>query len=223
MRSETYVVFLGPVRNVVSRAVVAAAVVFPTGCAFIDQQVPLAYSPRTLDEQPMTVPFGEGRVACVTRPMDQRPEQTRLGPVRNLYGMKTANVRPSGDVPLWIQDAIAAELEQAGFKVVRDNCDASLVDYEVSSTVLKTVGDAYFRVSVEVALALGVARGKQPLLPQRVYTGEASGGNWSYALSLALEKALVRFIADLRTTGDAVVQSRANDSQLPLSSPSRPE
>lgn len=84
------------------------------GCAFIDRSTDLPYS-RNLQ-----VPKGSG-VVYIAQPTAKSLERDKngqviIGPVRNGYGMHTANVLTTSSVPQWIANAYATELTAGGFE-----------------------------------------------------------------------------------------------------------
>lgn len=84
------------------------------GCAFIDRTTDLAYTRN------LKVPSGSGEVYIV-QPVDKglkhnKAGQVVLGPVRNGYGMYTANVLSTTSVPEWIAQAYVVELTAGGFQ-----------------------------------------------------------------------------------------------------------
>jgi len=85
-------------------------------CAFVDQEVELGYTPHGYG------PAGAGTVVTAAPNAAYHNAVTLegrlvVGTVRNAMGVQTADVVPLSDPSEWISDAIAAELELAGYSV----------------------------------------------------------------------------------------------------------
>jgi uncharacterized lipoprotein YajG len=81
-----------------------------TGCAFKDQKIDVEYSS---DGKKASY---EGTV-CLNKIKDIREDKSRIGIVKNTYGMETANVITDQNVSLLISNAIKDELIALGYTV----------------------------------------------------------------------------------------------------------
>lgn len=87
---------------------------FSIGCAFVDRTTDLTYYRN------LKTPKGTGVVYLAT-PTEEgmkrdKNGQTIIGPVRNGYGMWTANVLTSTPVTQWVGNAYITELSAAGYE-----------------------------------------------------------------------------------------------------------
>jgi len=130
--------------SMVSRAVQVGAILIAclgSGCAFVDQKVPLAYQAPKASvqssqggnvsvEMPVCPEFGKNKKGlCI------------IGNVKNTYGMKTADTVTADSVPKWIADAFSTELQAAGFT-------PEIVD-QLPSTAARGVSTRVIKVWVE--------------------------------------------------------------------------
>ena len=175
-----------------------------TGCAFGERQATLGYPPEpdaTLVSSAEAAPASRG-IVYIGNFSDIRSNKKVVGHVRNGFGMKTAEVVAQRDVPGWVREALAHELKESGYQVL-DGVGPDDVT-TISGDIVRVYCDAYFTYDGEVSLRMETIKAGQNLL-QRTYTGTGSAGlNWgatgdsySESLSMALQSALRKFIADL--------------------------
>jgi len=177
-----------------------------SGCAFGDRQAKLGYPPvadqGAMAAEAAPAPTSRGAV-YVGAFEDARPDKTVVGNVRNGFGMKTAKVIPQRDVAAWVREALAWELEAAGYTVVVGAAAPSGVA-ALSGDILRAYCDMYFTYDGQIVLRIEASRDGQPLLNQS-YAGSGSvgiawagtGDSFSESLGLALQEALQKFLADL--------------------------
>lgn len=193
-----------------------AAVVFClaglSACAFGDRQANLTYPPAASDgamAADTTAPAAagsRGQIFLATF-SDLRPDKQLVGHVKNTYGMKTAKVLAQNDVRLWVEDAIAWELENAGYEVIRGTPDEAPGSGAVlSGDVIRVYCSAYFSYDGEVTVKATLTKNGDTLL-DRAYTGQGSVGvNWaatgesySQSLSLALRQAMIQLMSEINS------------------------
>lgn len=101
-------------RPVMWRRLAVAALLWGSGCAFVD--VTVRPPERAVGSG---VSGGRGRIVQVVIPFAEgRPEQNRCGMMKNGLNMDTANVLCSAPPTEWLAALLAAELQAAGFKVI---------------------------------------------------------------------------------------------------------
>lgn len=180
------------------------------GCAFGERQAKLGYPPAENGNEAIvsvanaaTAPAPRGTVHIAAFE-DVRPEKRVVGHVRNGFGMKTAEVVAQRDVPTWVREAIASELQAAGYAVAEGTATEGVP--VISGAIIRVYCDAYFTYEGEVMLRIETARAGESLIA-RTYTGKGSAGvswaatgdSYSESLSLALQDALRQFIAELNS------------------------
>jgi len=97
-------------------AVLAVAACMCSSCAIVDATFEPTYVPR------LPACAAQGRTVVLTQPVDQRPEKELIGIKKNGYGNESASIyieAGPADVPGWVNDALAKELETSGVTVVR--------------------------------------------------------------------------------------------------------
>lgn len=174
------------------------------GCAFGARQASLRYPPAA--EAPAG-PVAAAATGAGTRGeivlgtfADARTDAKRVGSVRNGFGMPTADVVTSDNIPNWLRDALRTELSAAGYQVV-ERADAAPV---LSGRLTQLWCDAYFTYSGEVALDVRLAQGEKVLLERNIEGRGGAGMNWAataeaygQTLSLALADALRKLVAQV--------------------------
>jgi uncharacterized lipoprotein YajG len=173
-------------------------------CAFGERQAHLGYPP-----EPDAALVSSAEAALASRGIvyignfgDVRSSKMIVGHVRNGFGMKTAEVVAQRDVPGWVREALAHELKASGYQVMDGVAPED--GATISGDIIRVYCDAYFTYDGEVTLRMETGRAGQSLV-KNVYTGTGSAGlNWgatgdsySESLSMALQSALRKFIADL--------------------------
>ena len=150
-----------------------------------------------------TPPTPRGITIAVLPFIDRRSDTTKVGDVRNGFGMKMAPIRTVNRVPVWVQDALALELNNAGYTADTATTvpDSSLA---IQGEVLMAHTDAYFSYGGEVEVLIRLTKGGRDLM-SHVYAGKGSAGtNWgatakSYgqSLAVALADALRQIVTDV--------------------------
>ncbi len=177
------------------------------GCAFGTRYVDLSYPPKNPAENGGGIAHAApasvaGTQQIVLLPFeDRRLRKEKIGDVLNGYGMKTAKVVASNDVGKWVNDAIALELEKAGYQVKRaeknPETSAGLV---LSGEILRVFCTAYLSYEGEVSFRTTVKRNGKEIL-EKTYLGEGEAGlNWaatSKSYGETLSSALAIAISDL--------------------------
>ena len=178
------------------------------GCALTTRNATLIYPPASSEPvvpvaQAATPPAPKQITISVLPFADRRADTTKVGDVRNAVGMKLAPVRAVNSVPVWVRDALALELRNAGYNTDTSTPapDSSLA---ITGEVLKAQADAYLSYGAEVDLLIHLKKGGRELIGHS-YAGHGSGGtNWTAtaksfaeALALALADALRQIVADV--------------------------
>ena len=178
------------------------------GCAFSTRNATLIYPPASSQgvvavAQAAPPPAPSDITIAVLPFVDRRSDTTKVGDVRNGFGMKLAPIRTVNSVPVWVRDALALELKNAGYNAATSTTvpDSSLA---IEGEILKARADAYVTYGGEVELLIRLTKGGRDLMSHS-YTGKGSAGtNWgatakSYAqsLALALADALQQIVADV--------------------------
>lgn len=119
-------------------------------CAFIDNEVQLEYQSVTgLAPNP-----GNTRVIFLSLIEDSRPDKTRVGVIRNGYGMETANVLSKDDVRVWVSNTLKGNLEQAGYTVrtVEGAFTPTDGQFHLSGEIIRAYSDprmGFFTITVQ--------------------------------------------------------------------------
>lgn len=165
------------------------------GCALTTRNATLIYPPASSQgavavAQAATPPAPSDITIAVLPFVDRRSDTTKVGDVRNTFGMKLAPIRTVNSVPVWVRDALALELKNAGYNAATSTTvpDSSLA---IDGEILKAHADAYLTYGGEVELLIRLTKGGRELI-RHSYAGNGSAGtSWgatakSYAQSLAL-------------------------------------
>jgi hypothetical protein len=100
----------------------AVLMLISSGCALVDQKVPLTYNQGVADSN--ADKYGVIQVEKPTSPDLQKKSNGLfvVGNVKNTYGMKTADTVTGDSVSDWVANALSIELKTAGFtpQVVED-------------------------------------------------------------------------------------------------------
>lgn len=188
-----------------------ASIVPLAGCAFGTRQPTLTYPPPT-DADGRSVAHAAASeahqaVEIVLYPfVDQRSDKKAVGTVRNALGMRTADVIPTNSVSEWVTEAVAVELQEHGYTVIRDTSQDSSKSgtAHISGEILNVFCDMYFSYTGQVSLLAKATRDGKELFNKH-YAGEGSAGlavaatseSYAHSLALALSAALKRFVSDL--------------------------
>jgi hypothetical protein len=85
-------------------------------CAFVDQEIELGYTPQGYEPKGSGTVVAAAPKAAYTNHLN--PEgRLIIGTVKNGFGSRTADVLPVNDPAAWIANAVASELELAGYTV----------------------------------------------------------------------------------------------------------
>lgn len=178
------------------------------GCALTTRNATMIYPPASAERavpvaQAATAPSPKSLTIRVLPFADRRADTTKVGDVRNAVGMKLAPVRAVNSVPVWVRDALALELRNAGYDTDTSTAvpDSSLA---IAGEIRKAHADAYLSYGAEVELLVHLTQGGRELIGHS-YVGHGSGGtNWTataksfaQALALALADALRQIVADV--------------------------
>lgn len=191
----------------------ALAVVLPLGgCAFGARQANLVYPPQAQADgaavgvaQAAPIPAAPTKAAvAVAAFTDARKDKSQVGSVRNGFGMPTAQILTSDNLPQWVGGAVRTELARGGYRVVDGGAPAVEPASTLSGEITNVWADAYFSYNAQVELAVRLRRDNRELLA-KTYTGEGSAGtNWgataaaySQSLSLALADAMRQLMVDI--------------------------
>tara|TARA_Y100000294_G_C8412584_1_gene279438 strand:+ start:20 stop:610 length:591 start_codon:yes stop_codon:yes gene_type:complete len=82
-------------------------------CAFIDNEVQLEY--QDVESVAAKDP-GQGTI-YMSLFDDQRNDKTKIGVIKNSYGMETAKVFTKDDPVIWVSNSLKGGLEKSGFQV----------------------------------------------------------------------------------------------------------
>lgn len=189
---------------------VFAVVLLLTGCAFGDRQATLSYPPKSSADESDThaytaIQHEPKNIAVIVKPFtDNRTDKSRVGTVRNGFGMQTANVIPRNSVTDWVTDGLRSELKNYGYTVITENSHPSQTVVEISGETLNVFCDMYFNYMGEVSIIARVKKDDEELFNKH-YNGEGSvglawagtGDSFSASLSLALATVLREFLKDL--------------------------
>lgn len=124
-----------------------------TGCAFVPVDV---HPPDRPTASQKAFSRGRGRDVILVGPFADVRTDDRCGTQKNGYGHETANVNCEVVPGRWIADALAMELERAGFRVLRGDAakgPSSVVVQGTVTTMFLEPVDAVFTRSVEADFA----------------------------------------------------------------------
>ena len=191
------------------QVVLVATATLLGGCAFGARTAHLTYPPEETAHSAIPAAHAQetqsdrGRVV-VLNVTDDRSEKSRIGNVRNTFGMDTADVVTSDDVRGWVENALKSELERAGYTVMQEGTSQTDDAVGLQTSVMKVYCDVYMTYDGEVSLMLNL-RGGNRSPASKLIEGEGSVGmNWaatakSYAesLALALQNAISKVLIEL--------------------------
>lgn len=180
-----------------------------SGCSFAIRETVLHYppddDPRQGAQRPS--PLGDLRPVLVLELEDARRVTDAVGDIRRTdWRLKYGMVVTDSSIPGWVREALAWELERAGFRVVEH---AGLAEAKTADVVNGRVTKVYCPqdevYAGEVELRLVLKRDGRTLL-RRNYVGRASQGiletgveaGPSDLLAMALRQAAEEFVRDVR-------------------------
>jgi hypothetical protein len=142
------------------------------GCAFGDRHVSLAYQPVG------TVRTSTTASIAVIKFQDQRRRQ-EIGQVRNGWGMVTAKVTIGNqDAGLWLANALADELSQAGFKVTKfTSAPESSEDIVIEGMITDIFVDMFMTYNGRIESRI-VAKKGGSVLVDRVFLAQQNNVAW---------------------------------------------
>lgn len=177
------------------------------GCAFIDQKVHLEYN------EPSSYSTKIEKLAYLSLFRDNRSDQQRVGIVTNYYEHETADVITEQDVSKWISNAIALELDAAGFRVFKIdslrakslnlNSDEMLIYGEVAKVFVKpNVSFMSADLISEIKVITHVKYNSRDISRSYSSVGHKRTRAWSaddykYSLETALRKISREIVEDL--------------------------
>lgn len=190
-----------------SLALLLASTLLLGGCAFGVRNATLRYPPapeagvvpaaRAAEVAPR-----KGEIALLPI-KDARTDKSKLGTVRNGFGMKTADVVTADDIPLWLTGALRTELARAGYQV-KDAGTETAGGTTLAGDLNHLWCDAYFTYLGEITLAVRLRRDGRELLAKEYQGSGGAGMNWvasaeayGQTLAIALADALRRLVADV--------------------------
>lgn len=183
-----------------------------SGCAFTDRNVKLQYPPppesgAAQAATPAVAARQDVRPIVVGAFTDPRPNRQKIGFVQNTYGMTTADVLAASDVAQWVREALVFELNQSGYSAALGDATQAPPDrLVITGQIVDVEAKAYVTYNSQIVLATDVRRGNASL-SRRNYVGQGGGGvnvaateaGYARSVSLALQDALRKLIADLGT------------------------
>jgi len=125
---------------------------------------------------------------------DERLETEVIGHVRNGYGMKTAKVITTSNIPDWVTEAMKAELQNIGYTITDDPNTLNVVGGEV----IKVYCDSYIAYDGEVGIEVTLKKGKEEVF-SRKYLGKDSSMNFAArakSFAITLERCLQKALSD---------------------------
>lgn len=187
-----------------ARPLAAAGLVLAlSACAFGTRQPTLVYPPAA--DAPATAAAASPKsLPIVLQPFtDARKDKSKVGTVRNGFGMPTADVVPTNSVTDWFNGALKTELRKSGYTVLAAP-DAGKPFAVLSGQIRNVWADMYFNYNGEIAFDAQLKQGGKDVLA-RHYEGDGSAGvawgataeSYAQTLAIALANTLKSFIADL--------------------------
>jgi uncharacterized lipoprotein len=176
-------------------AVIACAVAL-SGCATVEDVVPVAYSAQG------GMQSGTG-IKVVTTVVDERTtDRARISTKINGFGQELAAIRANRDVALIVKDAFDAELRSRGYALEPGGPKATISVKRFYSSFKQGVfsgeADADVQLSTTVAAADGTVRYQRDIAVTGVESGIqlASGTNAAASLTDGLKKAFAAIFSD---------------------------
>jgi predicted alternative tryptophan synthase beta-subunit len=189
--------------------VLVATATLLSGCAFGTRTAHLTYPPEEGDHSTIALAHAQegqpdrGRIVVLSV-TDDRTEKSRIGNVRNTFGMNTADVVTSDDVRGWVEAAMKSELERAGYVVMQEGAPQTEYAVGLQASLVKVYCDVYMTYDGEVSLMLNLQGGNRSPARKLVEGEGGVGLNWaatakSYgeSLALALQNAISKVLTEL--------------------------
>lgn len=118
--------------------IVATSIIF-SACAFVDNEIQLEY--QTVSAA--SAPGSKTGTIYMSLFKDERTDKTKVGVIRNAYGMETAKVLTSDNPTIWVSNTLKGNLERSGYKVetVADGFSPSRDQFYLSGSLTKVHSD----------------------------------------------------------------------------------
>ncbi len=174
--------------------IIILLVIFLSGCAFATRKTFLEYKAITPIRNPNNVTIE------VTPFEDDRPNRDTIGNVKNIFGVKTANILSEINISQWITDALKSELENAGYKIVEKG-----TRNKIQGIVMKVYCNTLVDYQGEVIIKVLLKRQNNILL-NKVYYGQSSSLSGVVVLTLksyrnilekSLQQAMIQVVSDV--------------------------
>ena len=171
-------------------------VLFMSGCAFGTRRPTLNYTVvlPAASQNNITVKVAEFKD-------DRTWSKEKVGDVKNMYGMRCADIVPQNSVTGWVTDALKKELSNAGYTVTDEKASSS-----IEGAVLEVYTDAVWNYGGRVRLNVTLKKDGKEILFREYKAQENCGVNWaatakSYGKSLetALQGVMKQVIPDINT------------------------
>lgn len=126
-------------RRILSASLIAATSIIFSSCAFVDNEIQLEY--QTVSTA--SVPSKNAGTIYMSLLKDERADKTKVGVVRNAYGMETAKVLTSDNPTIWVSNTLKGNLERSGYKVetVAEGFSPSRDQFYLSGSLMKVHSD----------------------------------------------------------------------------------
>jgi uncharacterized lipoprotein YajG len=176
--------------------VMVAALLLLSGCAFTQGQVNVAYQAST----PPAAVAESNSPQVLVQVTDKRPTQV-VGQKINGFGMKTADIVSTSDVPGTLKNAFETELNNRGFKqgAGGNQVLVTLDNFQNQFTLGFFSGEATATIGMDVIVKRpdGASAYNQYITGQSKESVQlASAGNAEEELNAAMQDAVVKVFAD---------------------------
>lgn len=183
----------------------ASLVLTLSACAFGTRQPTLVYPPAAESgtAQAARAASPKGLPILIQPFTDARNDRSKVGTVRNGFGMPTADVVPTNNVADWFNSALKTELQNSGYTVLAAP-EAGKTFAVLSGQIRNVWADMYFNYNGEIAFDAQLKQGGKDMLAKH-YEGTGSAGvawgataeSYAQTLAISLANALKVLIADL--------------------------
>jgi len=180
-----------------------------SACAFGTRQPTLVYPPAAEAGAAQAAPAaGPKSLPIVLQPfVDARKDRSKVGTVRNGFGMPTADVVPTNNVADWFNAALRTELQKSGYTVLaapEPEPEPGKSFAVLAGQIRNVWADMYFNYNGEIAFDAQLKQGGKDLLAKH-YEGTGSAGvawaataeSYAQTLAISLANTLKPFIAEL--------------------------
>lgn len=181
----------------------AGLVLTLAACAFGTRQPTLVYPPASDAPASAAAASPKSLPIVLQAFTDARKDKSKVGTVRNGFGMPTADVVPTNNVADWFNAALRTELRKSGYTVLAAP-DAGKPFAVLSGQIRNVWADMYFNYNGEIAFDAQLKQGDRDVLAKH-YEGIGSAGvawgataeSYAQTLAIALANTLKSFIVDL--------------------------